>query len=95
MDEVRIENGVRSPAWVWASWATVAESNFATYGSIAPINIALNWQMISSQLVLTWTSGALQSASAVTGPYTNISGATSPYTNVPSAAQQYFRVKVQ
>jgi hypothetical protein len=95
MDDVRIENGVCSPAWVWASWATMAESNFATYGSIAPINIALNWQMISNQLVLTWTSGTLQSASAVTGPYTNISGATSPYTNVPSAAQQYFRVKVQ
>jgi hypothetical protein len=47
--------------------------------------------------VITWSpsTGTLQSATVVTGPYTAIPGATSPYTNTVSAAQQYFRVKVQ
>ncbi len=95
MDETRIENGIRSPAWVWASWATVADNAFATYGSIAPASVILHYQRVDGQLVLTWTTGTLQSAPAITGPYSDIMGATSPYTLVPSIAQQYFRVKVQ
>jgi hypothetical protein len=95
MDEARIENSVRSSAWVWASWATVADSAFATYGSIVPAVVTLHSQVVSGQLVLAWTTGTLQSAPAVAGPYTNIIGASSPYTPVPSGDQQYFRVKVQ
>ena len=95
MDEARIENSVRSSAWVWASWATVANSAFATYGSIVPAAVTLHYQVVSGQLVLAWTTGTLQSAPAVAGPYTNIIGASSPYTPVPSGDQQYFRVKVQ
>ena len=95
MDEARIENSVRSSAWVWASWATVADSAFATYGSIVPAAVTLRYQVVSGQLVLAWTTGTLQSAPTVAGSYTNITGATSPYTLGPSGDQQYFRVKVQ
>ena len=95
MDEARIEDNVRSPAWVWASWATVADSAFASYESIVPAAVSLHCQVVSGQLVLTWTSGILQSAPTVAGSYTNITGATSPYTLGPSGDQQYFRVKVQ
>jgi hypothetical protein len=95
MDEARIENSVRSSAWVWASWATVANSAFATYGSIVPAAVTLRYQVVSGQLVLAWTTGTLQSAPTVAGSYTNITGATSPYTLGPSGDQQYFRVKVQ
>jgi len=35
----------------------------------------------------------LQSAPAVTGPFTNLPGATSPYTNPLTAPQQFFRLK--
>jgi len=35
----------------------------------------------------------LQSAPALTGPFTNILGATSPYTNITTSAQQFFRLK--
>jgi len=94
MDDARIENAVRSPAWVWASWATVAGSNFATFGTVVPATVTLYWQIINSQLVLTWTSGILQSAPTITGPYADVTGASSPYTIPPSSAQQYFRVRL-
>lgn len=94
MDETRIEDSVRDPAWVWASWATVAENGFSSYGSIAPPSAILSGQMANGQLVLTWTSGVLQSATTVTGPYSDVSSATSPYTVTPSQSQQYFRLRM-
>lgn len=95
MDEARIETGVCSPAWVWASWATVAETNFASYGAVVLPSASLNVQLINGQVVLTWTGGVLQSAPAVTGPYTDVPGAASPYTNAPTSGEQFFRVRVQ
>jgi hypothetical protein len=95
MDETRIESGVRSAAWVWASWATVAETAFATYGTIVPAAVILHCHTSGGQVVLTWPAGTLQSASQVAGPYSNVPGATQPYTNILSGTQQFFRVKVQ
>jgi hypothetical protein len=95
MDETRIENAVRSPAWVWASWATVANSAFASYASITPPAVALHYQMNNGSMVLTWTTGMLQSATSVGGPYTNMPEAISPYPVTPSNDQQFFRVQVQ
>lgn len=95
MDEVRIENSVRSPAWVWASWATVANSMFTTYGAVMPPTVTLQVQNVGGQVVLTWTAGTLQSAAAATGPYTDMTGASSPYELAPSGGQQYFRVRVR
>jgi hypothetical protein len=45
--------------------------------------------------VLTWPLGTLQSASVVTGPYTNVAGTVSPLTNSTSGANQFYRVKVR
>lgn len=94
MDESRIESGTRSPAWVWTSWATVAETNFATFESVTLPAVSLGVQMVNGQLVLTWTGGVLQSAPNVTGPYSDMTGVTSPYTNAPSAAQRFYRVRI-
>jgi hypothetical protein len=94
MDETRIENSVRSPAWVWASWATVADSSFATYGTIAP-PVMVSCVQTNGQIVLTWPAGTLQSAPSPAGIYANVTGAASPYAVVPSGPQQYYRVKVQ
>ncbi|HEV2320434.1 MAG TPA: DUF2341 domain-containing protein [Verrucomicrobiae bacterium] len=93
MDETRIEDSVRDPAWVWASWATVADNAFASYSLVEPPAPILSGQLVSGQLVLTWTTGALQSAPAVNGPYSDVSGATSPYAVAPSLSQQYFRLR--
>lgn len=45
-------------------------------------------------VVLSWSDSTfgLQSAPAVTDPFTNILGATSPYTNSTTAPQQFFRL---
>ncbi|HYV26379.1 MAG TPA: hypothetical protein VFA77_02530 [Candidatus Eisenbacteria bacterium] len=45
--------------------------------------------------MLSWTNAGLnlQTAPAVTGPFTNLPAATSPYTNVTTNAQQFFRLK--
>ena len=51
------------------------------------------FQLPSNQLVLSWTNAGftLQSAPAVTGPFTYLPAATSPYTNPLTAPQQFFR----
>jgi hypothetical protein len=95
MDETRIEDSVRDPAWVWASWATVADDAFATYSSVEPPASVLYGQAVNGQLILTWTNGVLQSAPAVTGPYTDVTSGTSPYAVTPSLSQQYFRLRMQ
>jgi hypothetical protein len=93
LDEARIEGSVRTPAWIWASWATVADSAFATYGAIVPV---LQYQSLGNgQVLLTWTTGTLQSAPALSGPYTDVPGAVSPYAVIPSGDRQFFRIKMQ
>ena len=54
----------------------------------------LDFQLLNNQLVLSWTNAGftLQSAPAVTGPFTNLPAATSPYTNPLAAPQQFFRL---
>jgi hypothetical protein len=95
MDETRIEDSVRDPAWVWASWATVADNAFATYSSVEPPASVLYGQVVNGQLILTWTSGILQSATSVAGPYSDVASATSPYVVEPTLSQQYFRLRMQ
>ncbi len=46
-------------------------------------------------LMLSWSSGRLQSAPTVNGPYTDITGATNPCVIEPSNAQEFFRIASQ
>jgi len=64
-------------------------SNLAIYGPL------LNCQNIGSSLVLTWNSGfTLQTATNVTGPYSDLSEAVSPYTNSFAAGPlNFFRLR--
>jgi Ig-like domain-containing protein len=68
-------------------------SSTATLTVLSP-NVNLHYQAGTGQLVLTWSTGILQSAPAVDGPYTDVLDATSPYIIAPSEAQQYFRVRI-
>jgi hypothetical protein len=65
------------------------------------MSVPLQFQQTDDQLVLSWINAAfgwtnltfdLQSAPAVSGPFTNVPGATSPYTNPISGPQQFFRL---
>lgn len=96
IDEARIQSGVSSSNWVWASWMTVASNSvFSSYSPVSSTAVKLNVQLIGGKLVLTWPQGTLQSAGTVAGTYSDITSATSPYTNAISGAQQYFRVRVR
>jgi uncharacterized delta-60 repeat protein len=56
--------------------------------------MVLNFQKLNNQLVLSWTNAGfnLQSAPALTGPFTSIPVATSPYSNSLNGPQQFFRL---
>jgi len=57
-------------------------------------NVELQHPATGKQAVITWTDWAfsLQTAPAISGPFTNVPGATSPYTNNLAAAQQFYRL---
>ena len=72
---------------------TIKYAALPSGGDLSPI--ALLFQRLDNQLVLSWTNAAfgLQSAPFVSGVFTNISGAASPHTNALSGDQQFFRLK--
>ncbi|MDB6037873.1 MAG: Laminin domain protein, partial [Verrucomicrobiales bacterium] len=46
----------------------------------------------NGQIQITWASGTLQSASDITGPWSNVTAATSsPYSFTPGNSQRFFR----
>src|SRR5581483_11734058 len=47
----------------------------------------------NGQLQLSWTSGVLQSAPSVQGPYTDVTNIASSFTVLPTNDQQYFRLR--
>jgi hypothetical protein len=97
MDEARIEDGVRSPNWIWASWATVStNTSFATYSPVTSTYVPpviLHVQSSGGNIMLDWSTGTLQSSTNVVGPYMDITGAPNPYTVPPTNAQEFFRIR--
>ena len=70
---------------------------FGTIGGGGPPSpIPLNIQLISNNVVLSWSDPAsvftLQAAPTVGGIFTNVPGANNPYTNSIACTQQYFRL---
>ena len=57
--------------------------------------VSLYITKVGGNVILNWAPGTLQSASSVTGPFTDMPTATSPFTNAPSGSQKYFRVRVR
>jgi hypothetical protein len=72
---------------------TLTRTGYIVVTNLGPVTLVI--QRSGNQLQLTWPAGTLQSAQAVTGPYTNITNATSPFMISPSDATQFFRVKVR
>jgi hypothetical protein len=78
-------------SWYWGV------DNIAFYEGPAPITPptpgSLSIALQSGNAVITWTgSGVLQSASSVTGPWSNVSNATSPYTVTPAVGAAFYRL---
>jgi len=71
-------------------------NNYVTikYSSSIPPS-RLDFQKLDNALVLSWTNAGfnLQTAPALTGPFTSLTAATSPCTNAFTGGQQFFRLK--
>jgi hypothetical protein len=95
IDEARIQSGVSSTNWVWASWMTVAQNSaFEAYSAVNSSIVTISVQHSGNDIIVLWPQGTLQSSINVVGPYTDVLGATSPYTNTVSGGQLFYRVRV-
>jgi len=60
-----------------------------------PISDTLTVSVSGGNAVIRWSSeGTLQSATAVTGPWTDVAGATSPYSVPTTNTRRFLRVRL-
>jgi hypothetical protein len=92
-----ITNATTDAAGLYSVTGTVGSCAFAAAMTIVTINQPpiLSLQTSGNSLVLNWSSGALQSATNVLGPWYDLSGAASPYVVTPAGPQQFYRIKLQ
>jgi hypothetical protein len=85
IDDVGIWRRALSPFEVVGIYlaATLANSSFLDITPTIKAGPGAN------QITVTWQAGTLQSASSVTGPYTDVLGAASPYTITPTGSTFY------
>jgi hypothetical protein len=60
------------------------------YGASVPSTLAISRS--GGVIILTWTSGVLQQADSVFGPWSDVAGAASPYSTTPSGQRRFFRL---
>lgn len=84
IDDVAIFSTALSPARIAAH---------ANGGSSGELSLAI--ARSGANLTITWSSGVLQEANAVTGAYTDVTGATSPYTVTAGAGTKFYRLRGQ
>ncbi len=92
-----IANAGTNASGVYSATATVGGLTSAPGTVDVIINPPLVFSIQSSpgNLILNWPYGALQSATNLFGPWSNVAGATSPFTNAPAAPRQFYRVLLQ
>ncbi|HTI99068.1 MAG TPA: LamG domain-containing protein [Dongiaceae bacterium] len=84
IDEAAIYNVALTPAQVAAHYAAGVQGS-----------VTLGISFSGSEAILDWTTGTLQEADAVTGPYSDLTNAVAPY-HVPVAntAGKFYRLKL-
>ncbi len=90
LDDLGIWRRALTYAEVQALYTAGYEGVSFTASATAPSEIAI--RHASGQVTLTWTSGSLQQADAVTGTWTDVA-ATSPYTVDAAASAKFYRLK--
>jgi beta-glucanase (GH16 family) len=90
-----ITNATTDASGLYTVTATVGTCSAAAATTIVTIHQppALSMQASGDSLVLNWSSGTLQSATNVPGPWYDVVGAASPYTNPFVGPQQFFRLR--
>jgi hypothetical protein len=82
IDEVAIYNTALSPAAIGAH-----------YNAAQLTAVSLTITLASGQVTVTWSSGTLQEASVLSGPWTDLTGQTSPYKPTSPSNPTFYRVK--
>ena len=60
IDEVRIEQGGRSPDWIWANWSTIAQNSaLASYAQVALQPMLLSVSVLPTGLVAKWAASGV------------------------------------
>ncbi|HEY1789126.1 MAG TPA: DUF2341 domain-containing protein, partial [Verrucomicrobiae bacterium] len=99
IDEARIHGGIDDSNWVWADYMTVQSNGvFSAYSTVTnsitlPITLSIKYS--GNDVILTWPTGTLQSATQLNGTFNTVAGATSPYTNAATGGEQFYRIQAQ
>jgi hypothetical protein len=89
MDELALWNRALSPDEIAALYATGNSGKSLTSIVLTPPATGggtLTAKVSAGKITVTWSSGALQSAASVNGPWTNVAGATGGTFTEPVAA---------
>ncbi len=66
-----------------------------SFDTTAPTQVTMQIQKSGSNVVIEWSNGTLESADAVTGPWSTVTGASAPsYTATPAGGAKFYRVKL-
>jgi beta-glucanase (GH16 family) len=92
-----IVNVTTNASGVYSLTVTVGSCASAPATTTVIVNplVAVSIEPSGDTLTLLWSDGTLESATNITGPWTNISGATSPWPVTPTEPQEFYRVKLQ
>jgi hypothetical protein len=92
IDDMGIWNRLLAPTEVTSIYS--AGTNGMPIGSGGTTTVEMTAKLtVSGQFQVSWSEGTLESAPALTGPWTPVVGATPPtYTVTPTGTQEYYRV---
>jgi len=91
IDDMGIWRRALSSAEVAGIYA--AGNNGNSFDTFGPVQLTTHLTS-TGQLQISWQQGTLESAPALTGPWTPVSGATAPvYVVTPSGSQKFYRVQ--
>lgn len=87
IDEVAIYDKALPASRLLAQYTTAVSGSTTT----APTGLAIVKSGASA--IVSWTSGTLQQADLIQGPFSDVTGATSPLTVTPTGTQKYYRLR--
>jgi len=89
LDEVLLFDRALSADEIQALYHTAVTGQAA----VEPVTLTIGWS--GANLQLNWTSGTLQSADEITGPWAPVTGASAPtYQVTPTASKKFYRVQM-
>jgi len=92
-----IPGAATNASGVYALTATVGGCASLPATTSVTVNLppVLAGQVTSTNIILSWPYGTLQSATNIIGPWADVSNASSPYTDTADQPQRFYRLRLQ